>query len=251
MPLYCEDCASGLLVASHATHAAPGRDEILRAIRADGTCWSGTLEAELEAIARQRKLTVAAQAASAPSTVKRASFGLPADGRARWCGECAKAHPGARNVVNSWSWSCEDGCLRPRKHIGNCRVPVAPDISTAVHQARGAADLAATYRCTAEEIVSQAEDTVRVATRDLFQKVLNELTKSLEALRPWRGLGALSDLAGSEAVIILPRRFCDPQAGTGTGTKQAQAGTARAAPSRHKHGHDLLRGRPRVEGGLA
>ena len=54
---------------------------------------------------------------------------------------------------------------------------------------------------------------------------IRELTKSLEALRPWRGLGALRDLAGSEAVIILPRRFCDPQAGTGFRLALAKSGT--------------------------
>ena len=41
--------------------------------------------------------------------LKRPSFGLPAEGKRRWCGGCAKAHAGARNIVNK---RCEDCALK-------------------------------------------------------------------------------------------------------------------------------------------
>ena len=37
------------------------------------------------------------------------SFGLPAEGRRRWCGGCAKTHAGARDIT---SRLCEDCALR-------------------------------------------------------------------------------------------------------------------------------------------
>jgi hypothetical protein len=38
--------------------------------------------------------------------LKRANFGLPAEGRARWCGGCAKGHAGA---VGSLQWRTQVG----------------------------------------------------------------------------------------------------------------------------------------------
>jgi hypothetical protein len=38
--------------------------------------------------------------------LKQPSFGLPAEGKARWCGGCAKEHAGAEDVKNR---KCE-GC---------------------------------------------------------------------------------------------------------------------------------------------
>ena len=44
------------------------------------------------------------------------SFGLPAEGRARWCSGCAKAHAGARDLVNK---RCEDCALK----FATCGLP--------------------------------------------------------------------------------------------------------------------------------
>ena len=41
--------------------------------------------------------------------LRQPSFGLPAEGRTRWCGGCAKAHAGARDVTSK---RCEDCALK-------------------------------------------------------------------------------------------------------------------------------------------
>ena len=45
---------------------------------------------------------------------KRPAFGLPAEGKTRWCGSCAKAHAGAVDIS---SRKCED-CQEKRASIG-------------------------------------------------------------------------------------------------------------------------------------
>ena len=42
------------------------------------------------------------------------SFGLPAEGKARWCSGCAKAHVGAADIMNK---KCE-GCQLKAPHFG-------------------------------------------------------------------------------------------------------------------------------------
>ena len=44
-------------------------------------------------------------------SMKQPSFGLPAEGKVRWCGGCAKAHAGVVNV-NARNKKCEDCSLK-------------------------------------------------------------------------------------------------------------------------------------------
>ena len=49
--------------------------------------------------------------------LKQPSFGLPAEGKARWCSGCAKGHAGAEDVLTSHSKKCE-GCQLKRSNFG-------------------------------------------------------------------------------------------------------------------------------------
>jgi hypothetical protein len=44
--------------------------------------------------------------------LKAPSFGLPAEGKARWCGGCAKAHTGAVDVVIERKRWCDGVCMQ-------------------------------------------------------------------------------------------------------------------------------------------
>ena len=47
-------------------------------------------------------------------SLTRPGFGLPAEGKRRWCGGCARGHDGAQNVVSK---RCED-CALTRPNFG-------------------------------------------------------------------------------------------------------------------------------------
>ena len=61
-------------------------------------------------IARRRRAAADLRARTCEDcALKQPSFGLPAEGRRRWCGGCAKAHAGTRDIA---SRRCEDCALK-------------------------------------------------------------------------------------------------------------------------------------------